>query len=279
MNDDLEYIYDGTFEGFLCCVYASFMRREVPGHIYVEEGVPLLGETATWIPTDWKAAQSVYVSLSRKIGMEAQDVVKEAFLTHIPNKEMILYRYICLGYRLGRLVLSEEDLLSGMNVYQKQENLALLGYTFGENRNTYPPLNHEKVSRFYELLGGMTDYLVVDCESDLSGNLLADMAVRNAGTVFGLLSPDLSSVGYRFSQLPLYPDELFRTNRHTAVLNHPRRDILWAEKEVRTLCPEVGLTLPYSGRLAAQSAEGTLLKETLDPRFEKAIRALAAKVP
>ena len=109
MNDDLEYIYDGTFEGFLCCVYASFMRREVPGHIYVEEGVPLLGETATWIPTDWKAAQSVYVSLSRKIGMEAQDVVKEAFLTHIPNKEMILYRYICLGYRLGRLVLSEED--------------------------------------------------------------------------------------------------------------------------------------------------------------------------
>ena len=109
MQPDVEYIYDGTFEGFLCCIYASYVRREVPKYIYVEEGLPLLGETATWIPTDWKAAQSVYVSLSRKIGMEAQDVVKEAFLTHIPNKEMILYRYICLGYRLGRLVLSEED--------------------------------------------------------------------------------------------------------------------------------------------------------------------------
>lgn len=109
MNSDLEYIYDGTFEGFLCCVYASFVRREVPRHIYAEEGEPLLGETATWITTDWQQAQTVYVSLSKKIGMQAQDVVKEVFLTHMPNKEIILYRYICLGYQLGRLVLSEEE--------------------------------------------------------------------------------------------------------------------------------------------------------------------------
>lgn len=109
MNNGLEYIYDGTFEGFLCCVYASCVRREVPRHIYVEDGEPLLGETATWITTDWQQAQTVYVSLSRKIGMEAQDVVKEVFLTHMPNKELILYHYIRLGYQLGRLVLTEED--------------------------------------------------------------------------------------------------------------------------------------------------------------------------
>ena len=51
MQPDVEYIYDGTFEGFLCCIYASYVRREVPKYIYVEEGLPLLGETATWIPT------------------------------------------------------------------------------------------------------------------------------------------------------------------------------------------------------------------------------------
>ena len=235
-------------------------------------GTPASGKTTVAV----KLARTLYQTRRKSVILLLTD-------WHTPGIPVVLparkEEHFSVGEVLSRVVLSEEDLLSGMNVYQKQENLALLGYTFGENRNTYPPLNHEKVSRFYELLGGMTDYLVVDCESDLSGNLLADMAVRNAGTVFGLLSPDLSSVGYRFSQLPLYPDELFRTNRHTAVLNHPRRDILWAEKEVRTLCPEVGLTLPYSGRLAAQSAEGTLLKETLDPRFEKAIRALAAKVP
>ena len=77
MENDLEYIYDGTFEGFLCCIYASYVRREIPRCIYVEDGVPLLGETATWIPTEWEKAQSVYVSLSKKIGMEAQDIVKE----------------------------------------------------------------------------------------------------------------------------------------------------------------------------------------------------------
>ena len=57
MENELEYIYDGTFEGFLCCVYASYVRREVPKYIYVEEGLPLLGETATWIPTEWEKAR------------------------------------------------------------------------------------------------------------------------------------------------------------------------------------------------------------------------------
>ena len=39
MENDLEYIYDGTFEGFLCCIYASYVRREIPRCIYVEDGV------------------------------------------------------------------------------------------------------------------------------------------------------------------------------------------------------------------------------------------------
>ncbi len=130
METDLEYIYDGTFEGFLCCIYQSFVRREVPKHIYVEEGLPLLGETATWISTNWDQAQSVYKSLSQKIGMEAQDIVKEAFLTHMINKEMCLYRYICLGYRLGRHVITQEDWSTSgpavPDLYQRQLILDVL---------------------------------------------------------------------------------------------------------------------------------------------------------
>ncbi|MBO4928622.1 MAG: TIGR03915 family putative DNA repair protein [Clostridiales bacterium] len=126
MENDLEYIYDGTFEGFLCCIYQSYVRQEVPKHIYVEEGLPLLGETAVWIPTNWNQAQSVYVSLSRKIGIEAQDIVKEAFLTHLPNKEIKLYRYIRLGYDRGRAVLSLENWeQAGLSDMKKQEELIL----------------------------------------------------------------------------------------------------------------------------------------------------------
>ena len=56
--------------------------------------------------------------------MEAQDIVKEAFLTHMINKEMVLYRYIRLGYKLGRLVISEEDWSDSANpvpdIYQRE---------------------------------------------------------------------------------------------------------------------------------------------------------------
>ena len=109
MANQAEYIYDGTFEGFLCCIYESLLHQEIPQHIYVEEGIPLLGETSTWITTDWERAQKVYVSFSRKIGIQAQDMIRDAFLTHMIDKELILYRYILMGYRLGRQVLSQEE--------------------------------------------------------------------------------------------------------------------------------------------------------------------------
>ncbi len=131
MDTDLEYIYDGTFEGFLCCIYASYVRREIPKYIYVEEGLPLLGETATWIPTEWEKAQSVYRSLSQKIGMEAQDIVRDVFLTHLPDKEMTLFRYIRLGYWMGRRILfegntEERESYGKVSVPQEGEDLIRL---------------------------------------------------------------------------------------------------------------------------------------------------------
>ena len=235
-------------------------------------GTPASGKTTVAV----KLARTVYQTKRKSVILLLSD-------RRTPGIPVVLStrreEQFSVGDILSRVGLSEEDILSGTNVRQKQENFALLGYTFGENCNTYPPLTHDTVSRFYDLLGNMTDYIVVDCESNLSDNLLSDVAVRNAGTVFRLLSPDLSSMSYRFSQLPLYPDELFHTEKQITVLNHPRNDILWAEKEIRDLCPEIKMTLPYSGRLASQSAEGKLLKETLDPHFEKAIRTLAAIVP
>lgn len=109
MTNQVEYIYDGTFEGFLCCIYESLFHREIPQHIYAETGEPLLGETATWVSTDWEKAQRVFVSMEKKIGLEAQDMVRDAFLTHMIDKERILYRYIMLGYKIGRPIVSREE--------------------------------------------------------------------------------------------------------------------------------------------------------------------------
>ena len=36
-ESDLVYLYDGTFDGFLCCVYESVYSRQVPADIQPEE--------------------------------------------------------------------------------------------------------------------------------------------------------------------------------------------------------------------------------------------------
>ena len=35
---DIAYLYDGSYEGFLCCVFESFEKREIPSDILTEDG-------------------------------------------------------------------------------------------------------------------------------------------------------------------------------------------------------------------------------------------------
>ena len=97
----LVYVYDGTLEGLLCCVYESFFRREIPSDIQSEGGQLLLSEKSRFIRTNMAQMQKVYDSLKKKIGRESQDFVQRAFLTNLPNKEILIFRFILSGYKMG----------------------------------------------------------------------------------------------------------------------------------------------------------------------------------
>ncbi len=101
---NLVYIYDGTLEGFLCCVYESYARKEIPSDIRVNQGQIMVLESTKWVQTDFSHAQKVYESLDRKICMEAQDFIRDAFLTCIPDREILMYRFILQGYKYGRKI-------------------------------------------------------------------------------------------------------------------------------------------------------------------------------
>ena len=62
---DVVYLYDGSFEGFLCCVFESFAQHEIPFAVWTPQR-----ETATLYPvrdieTDSARAQRVFSALSR----------------------------------------------------------------------------------------------------------------------------------------------------------------------------------------------------------------------
>ena len=65
---DVVYLYDGSFEGFLCCVFESFAQHEIPFAVWTPER-----ETATLYPfkdiaTDHEKARRVFASFGRKLG-------------------------------------------------------------------------------------------------------------------------------------------------------------------------------------------------------------------
>ena len=97
------YYYDGTYNGFLSCVFESFAEKETPAAILpVDEADQTCLFGAKYIETDLRRAERVRVSIPKKMGMEAQDILERAFFTCMPEKELRMLEFMRLGYKVGR---------------------------------------------------------------------------------------------------------------------------------------------------------------------------------
>lgn len=99
------YSYDGTFDGFLCCAFESFTRREIPADILSEKDIQpgLLQQFR--ITTDLKKADRVKRSIPREMGDGAMYILENALFTCIEQKEMLMLEFMQLGYKAGPKVI------------------------------------------------------------------------------------------------------------------------------------------------------------------------------
>lgn len=108
----LMYCYDGSFDGLLCCVFESYDKNELPLDVLPEgASLPLLLPVKT-IVTNKEKARRVLLSIPKKMGRDALDFVRHAFLTCHPQKDLLILRFLRLGYRCGPSVmnrLTDED--------------------------------------------------------------------------------------------------------------------------------------------------------------------------
>ena len=101
----LTYSYDGTIAGLFCCVFESYMAHELPAYI---RG-PYDGDESLFavkeIATSHLQADRVARSIPAKIGPEADELVRLAFLTCLPDKELAILQFLRQGYRYGPRIL------------------------------------------------------------------------------------------------------------------------------------------------------------------------------
>ncbi len=104
-RSDVVYRYDGTLDGFLCCVYESYQNREMPAAILGPEDAQLSLLPTREIETDAFRAARVLKSIPARISLDALDLVERAMLTCLPDKEVRLLGFLHLGYKKGPLVM------------------------------------------------------------------------------------------------------------------------------------------------------------------------------
>lgn len=93
--------YDGTFDGFLCCVFESYMHKEFPIAFYSDEEACVLSfYSVRTVQTLPEHAQRVYRSVVSRSPAAAR-LLRHAFLTCMEDKEQCLYRFVRKLYREG----------------------------------------------------------------------------------------------------------------------------------------------------------------------------------
>mgnify|MGYP000994331413 CR=1 FL=1 len=102
---DVVYRYDGTLDGFLCCVYESYAMKEMPAAILGPEDEQLSLLPTRDVETDAFRAARVLKSIPARISEDALYLVERAMLTSMPEKEKRLLEFLRLGYRKGGMVM------------------------------------------------------------------------------------------------------------------------------------------------------------------------------
>lgn len=102
----LAYTYDGSFEGLLCCVFESYKWKEVPLAIHSDSENQALLLESKWIETDQSLADRVLKSIPLRISPEAEELVRLGFYSFEPDKELLLLKFLYLGFTHGRKVMN-----------------------------------------------------------------------------------------------------------------------------------------------------------------------------
>lgn len=101
------YEYDGTFAGFLTCVFESYADKEEPVCFLTPEDRRYTLWPTRWVETERALAERVWTGIRNKISPAAAELVRRGFLTCLPEREVRLWQFIRYGLQRGSGVMAE----------------------------------------------------------------------------------------------------------------------------------------------------------------------------
>ena len=162
---DVIFVYDGSFDGFLCCVYEYYYSDFNPVDIICEDDIDASFYQFVTIETDDVKAERVKTALKNTITADGLIFLQECMLCYGKDKEYHMFRYAVKSFEkktdMRRFVNDEDSCwLMGANRHLKREKHLYLGLVrFYKANDVYisvirpknkiiPMLAHHFIQRF-----------------------------------------------------------------------------------------------------------------------------------
>lgn len=103
--NDIVYLFDGSFDGFLTVFFESYTNKIVPFDIIEENKVQMsLCYEYVKIETDKIKAERVFKGIEKNISRLALENCFEAFLSDNEKRFIYIWRYLKLGFKVGKKI-------------------------------------------------------------------------------------------------------------------------------------------------------------------------------
>lgn len=162
---------------------------------------------------------------------------------------------------LGRLLsapsITQADILSQCITLEKNEYLSFLGYAQGENVFTYAEYSKDRAMDLLILLRHLADYVIMDCSSNFTSDILSTVALEMADKVIRLKSANLKAISYFDSYLPLLADRRFNVEKHIKVLSNVKDSE--PKGQIKEKYNGIKYELPHIEEISEQFLSGELL--------------------
>ncbi len=184
-----------------------------------------------------------------------------------------------LGNILGAAHVTETLIKQHAILHKRNEYLTMLSMLKGENAFTYPPHTETQVTELLSELRKMADYIIIDCTSSITNDVLSAVSVIEADAVLRLVSCDLKAISYLNSQMPLLLDNKFNIGKQYKAVSNV--DAFQADENIEQIVGGVSFKIPHSDEVRQQFLSGNLfagLSQKDSKDFRRAVSKIANEV-
>lgn len=238
---------------------------------------------AVWgSPSSGKTIMSV--KLARYIASQKKNVILVLADMSAPPLPYVcpssdLESELSLGNILGAAHVDGNLVKQNAILHKKNEYLTMFAMLKGENAFSYAPYTETQAREFIHALRQLADYIIIDCTSNITNDVLSAVSLIESDAVLRLVSCDLKSISYLNSQLPLLLDNKFNANKQYKAVSNVSS--FQADDEIEQIVGGVNFKIPHSDEVYKQFLAGNLfggLTEKDSKDFRKVVSKIANEV-